>query len=164
MKRLTGIICSMLMPITLSSARLNAVDYSMQFNITAPIEHNDEKNPENTSREIEGYSYAGSIDAIVTAYEVSATSCGNQADGITATGHVIRPSDYIVAVDPEVIPYGSLVNVPGYGLAKALDTGGAIKGNKIDVLMTVNKNGKTPYERAIEWGRKELKIEVYHKL
>ena len=41
----------------------------------------------------------------------------------------------LIAVDPSVIPLGSKVWVEGYGVAIAGDTGGAIKGNKIDVLM-----------------------------
>ena len=41
----------------------------------------------------------------------------------------------LIAVDPSVIPLGSRVWVEGYGEAIAADTGGAIKGHKIDVLM-----------------------------
>ena len=40
-----------------------------------------------------------------------------------------------VAVDPRVIPLGSKVWVKGYGYAIAADTGGAIKGNIIDVYV-----------------------------
>lgn len=40
-----------------------------------------------------------------------------------------------IAVDPSIIPLGSKVYVEGYGLAIASDTGGAIKGNKIDIYM-----------------------------
>ena len=43
----------------------------------------------------------------------------------------------LIAVDPSVIPLGSKVWVEGYGVAIAGDTGGAIKGNKIDVLMPI---------------------------
>ena len=43
----------------------------------------------------------------------------------------------LIAVDPSVIPLGSKVWVEGYGVAIAGDTGGAIKGNKIDVLMRI---------------------------
>ncbi len=41
----------------------------------------------------------------------------------------------VIAVDPSVIPLGSLVDVPGYGIAIAGDTGGAIIGHKIDLHM-----------------------------
>jgi 3D (Asp-Asp-Asp) domain-containing protein len=51
--------------------------------------------------------------------------------GRTATG---RRAEYgVAAVDPRVIPLGSMLYVEGYGLALACDTGGAIKGNRIDL-------------------------------
>lgn len=82
---------------------------------------------------------------------VSATSyyCGNNA--ITATGRrAVRDANGIstIAVDPSVIPLGSLVYVEGYGKAVAADTGSAIKGNKIDVYLT-------SYNECINWGRKD---------
>jgi 3D (Asp-Asp-Asp) domain-containing protein len=54
--------------------------------------------------------------------------CGT---GITRTG---RRAEYgVVAVDPRIIPLGSIVYVEGYGLALACDTGSAIKGHRIDL-------------------------------
>ena len=50
----------------------------------------------------------------------------------------------MIAVDPKVIPLGSKVWVEGYGEAIAGDTGGAIKGNRIDILLgsiALLKNG-----------------------
>ena len=46
-----------------------------------------------------------------------------------------NPDVKVIAVDPKVIPLGSKVWVEGYGYAVAGDTGGAIKGNKIDLFM-----------------------------
>ncbi len=69
---------------------------------------------------------------------------------ITATGTtpVYNPGGIsTIAVDPRVIPLGSLVYVDGYGYAVAADTGGAIKGNIIDVFVN-------SYDMAINWGRK----------
>ena len=37
-------------------------------------------------------------------------------------------------MDPKIIPLGTDLYIEGYGYAKALDTGGAIKGNKIDLF------------------------------
>jgi len=59
----------------------------------------------------------------------------------------------VIAVDPNVIPLGSKVYVEGYGTAVAGDTGGAIKGNRIDVL--VPDSGK-----AANWGRRTIQITV----
>jgi len=71
------------------------------------------------------------------------------ADGITATGHRVRRG--VVAVDPSVIPLGTKLYVEGYGEAVALDTGGAIKGMRIDLYMDTKKE-------AFEWGRRKVKV------
>lgn len=74
---------------------------------------------------------------------------GNGA-GITATG--IAAVRGVVAVDPDVIPLGSRVYIPGYGTAIAADTGGAIRGGRIDLCME-------SYGEAINFGRRN--VEVY---
>lgn len=77
--------------------------------------------------------------------------------GVTATGTVpVRDPNGIstVAVDPRVIPLGSLVYVEGYGRAIAADTGGAIKGNIIDVYVNSDE------EAINNWGRK-YNVPVY---
>jgi uncharacterized protein YabE (DUF348 family)/3D (Asp-Asp-Asp) domain-containing protein len=51
--------------------------------------------------------------------------------GITATGVPVTKG--IVAVDPNVIPLGTRLYIPGYGFAVAADTGGGIIGNMIDL-------------------------------
>ncbi len=56
---------------------------------------------------------------------------GDPLYGITATGHRLRKG--LVAVDPKVIPLGTSLYVPGYGLAVAADTGGAVQGLVIDL-------------------------------
>lgn len=77
--------------------------------------------------------------------------------GVTATGTVpVRDPNGIstIAVDPRVIPLGSLVYVEGYGKAVAADTGGAIQGNIVDVY--VNSEA----EAYNNWGRK-YNVPVY---
>jgi len=69
----------------------------------------------------------------------------------TATG--TWPSRGTVAVDPNVIPLGSVLYVEGYGPAVAADTGGDIKGQRIDLYMD-------SYEEAIQFGRREVQVEV----
>ena len=86
-----------------------------------------------------------------TAYTAFCNGCS----GVTATGFDLRsnPNAKIIAVDPSVIPLGTKVYVEGYGYAVAADTGGAIKGNKIDIFFS-NKS------QAYQWGRKQVKIRI----
>lgn len=65
----------------------------------------------------------------------------------TAMGVDLRQNPNVVAVDPSVIPLGTLVEVEGYGIALAADTGGAIKGNILDVHFNSVAECKV-------WGRK----------
>ncbi len=66
---------------------------------------------------------------------------------ITATGIDLRSQSNVIAVDPSVIPLGSFVEVEGYGFAVAGDTGGAIKGNIIDVHFP-------SVDQCLTWGRR----------
>ena len=86
-----------------------------------------------------------------TAYTASCAGCS----GITATGINLKanPNQKVISVDPNVIPLGSRVWVEGYGEAIAGDTGGAIKGNKIDIFIP-SKQG------ALNWGRKIVKVKI----
>ena len=88
---------------------------------------------------------------------VSATAYSHESSktGLTATGYNIKtnPNMKLIAVDPSVIPLGTKVWVEGYGEAIAGDTGGAIKGHKIDVLMPSSA-------QAISWGRKTVKVVI----
>ena len=87
-----------------------------------------------------------------TAYTAYCSGCS----GTTATGQNLRanPSMKVIAVDPRVIPLGSKVWVEGYGYAIAGDTGGAIKGSKIDLFMANINDAK-------QWGRKQVRIKVF---
>jgi 3D (Asp-Asp-Asp) domain-containing protein len=59
----------------------------------------------------------------------------------------------VIAVDPRIIPLGTRVYVDGYGYALAADTGGAIKGNKIDVCFET-------HDEALRWGMRNTKVYV----
>jgi len=90
------------------------------------------------------------LEMASTAYTPSAGR-GRRATGRTASG---LPAEYgLVAVDPSVIPMGSLLYVEGYGFAKAADTGGAIKGRIIDVCLPNQSLAK-------QWGRRKVKVHV----
>ena len=88
---------------------------------------------------------------------VEATAYSLECDGgsVTATGFNLRknPDAKVIAVDPRVIPLGTKVYVEGYGYATALDTGGAIKGNKIDVFIPSLRD-------TLKWGRRTVKITI----
>lgn len=69
-------------------------------------------------------------------------------DTITYMGTTpVRDPDGIstIAVDPSIIPLGSKVYIPGYGLAIASDTGGLINGNRIDLFLNSE-------DECINWG------------
>ncbi|MEK0223723.1 cell wall-binding protein EntA [Bacillus proteolyticus] len=92
-----------------------------------------------------------------TAYTAHPSENGGTYGGrvLTAMGHDLtaNPNMKMIAVDPKVIPLGSKVWVEGYGEAIAGDTGGAIKGNRIDVLLGSDS-------AAQKWGRKTVKVKI----
>jgi len=59
----------------------------------------------------------------------------------------------IIATDPKVIPLYSIVEIKGLGAYIALDTGGAIEGNRIDILFDTK-------EKALEFGSQELEARI----
>lgn len=69
----------------------------------------------------------------------------------TATG--ITPYQGVIAVDPRIIAMGSKVYVEGYGYAVAADTGGDIKGNRVDLFFP-------NLRQCINWGRKPVKLHI----
>ncbi|MFA5537424.1 MAG: 3D domain-containing protein [Bacillota bacterium] len=85
------------------------------------------------------------VKEIRTMEATAYTHTGNR----TATG--IYPYVGVVAVDPRVIPLGSKLYVEGYGYAEAQDTGGAIKGDRIDIFLD------TEIE-CINWGRRVVEV------
>lgn len=91
------------------------------------------------------------LTVTATAYTASCEGCS----GITATGVNIlaNPNEKVIAVDPSVIPLGSKVYVEGYGYATAADTGGAIKGNRIDVFIPEHQD-------AVNWGKKQVEVKI----
>lgn len=86
-----------------------------------------------------------------TAYDPGPRSCGPRCTGRTANG--MRAQKGVVAVDPRVIPLGTKLYVEGYGYCIAADTGGAIKGNKIDLCFNT-------YAEAIRFGRKTVTVHI----
>ena len=77
--------------------------------------------------------------------------CGGSRSGHTCTG--VMAGKGIVAVDPRVIPLGTKMYVDGYGFCEAGDTGGAIKGARLDL-------GFDTYSEAMAFGRRTVTVYV----
>jgi 3D (Asp-Asp-Asp) domain-containing protein len=73
------------------------------------------------------------LTAYSNAYESTGKRPGDAGYGITASGVEAREG-WTIAVDPTIIPLGSIVYIPGLGVRYAEDTGGAVKGAHIDVF------------------------------
>ncbi|MFC7783966.1 3D domain-containing protein [Rossellomorea sp. GCM10028870] len=91
------------------------------------------------------------VNVTATAYTAYCEGC----IGITKTGVdlIENPDARVIAVDPSVIPLGSKVYVEGYGYARAEDTGGAIKGKRIDIYMEKEKD-------ALKYGVQDVKVKI----
>ncbi|MEH6908492.1 MULTISPECIES: 3D domain-containing protein [Neobacillus] len=91
------------------------------------------------------------ITVSATAYTANCKRCS----GITAIGLNLKknPKLKVISVDPKVIKLGTKVYVEGYGYAIAGDTGGAMRGKKIDIFVP-------SYKKAIQWGRKTVKVQI----
>lgn len=87
--------------------------------------------------------FTRSLVVEATGYTRYDEGCGDY----TATGEYLRRG--IIAVDPSIIPMGTRVFIPGYGVAVAADTGGAIRGNKIDLAFDSRSE-------AFAWGRRTI--------
>jgi 3D (Asp-Asp-Asp) domain-containing protein len=90
------------------------------------------------------------MTVVATAY-CSCVSCCGKSDGITASGVKAR-ANHTIAVDRSVIPLGTHILYNGTEYV-AEDTGGAIKGNRIDIYFDNHSD-------ALNWGRRTIEIEV----
>ncbi|RST58616.1 LysM peptidoglycan-binding domain-containing protein [Siminovitchia terrae] len=114
--------------------------------------------PEQAQEPVEKETSASSGGNEMTVTATAYTAYCNGCSGVTATGIDLRenPGQKVIAVDPSVIPLGSKVQVEGYGTAIAGDTGGAIKGNKIDIFVPSKSE-------AMNFGVKKVKIKVLNE-
>ena len=130
----------------LTLALAEEIEASLGRDLNSPIE--EPAPPEEVVETPQGYlPYTQVLGMEATAY----LPTDGSAEGITAMG---IPATYgIVAVDPDVIPLGSRVYIPGYGEALAADTGGAIYGYRIDLCME-------DYWEAMDFGRRNVTVFV----
>lgn len=90
----------------------------------------------------------------LTAYCTCSQCCGQWADGFTASGTEATPGRTI-AVDPDVIPLGSVVDINGFEYI-AEDVGGAIQGHRIDILFP-------SHEEALDFGVQYANVSIIYK-
>ena len=87
---------------------------------------------------------------VTTAYCPCAKCCG-KATGITASGLPATPNHTIAM--SSVYPFGTKIEIEGYGIYVVEDRGGAIKGDRIDIFFS-------SHQEALNWGRKNVRARV----
>lgn len=102
------------------------------------------------------------VEVVATGYtagkESTGKSPGHPEYGITYSGVKVRKADFsTIAADPSVFPIGTIMYIPDYGFGVVADTGGAIKGHKIDLYFATKQQ---VYE---EWGKRRVKVLVLRK-
>ncbi len=94
----------------------------------------------------------------VTAYSPDHRSCGEHADGITASNKSVWTNAMkLVAADTSILPMGTMLSIPGYDdgrIVPVLDRGGAIKGARLDVLFP-------SHDEALQWGVQRLPVTIW---
>jgi 3D (Asp-Asp-Asp) domain-containing protein len=93
----------------------------------------------------------------VTAYCPCKKCCGPHAHGITASGYSVHYNGgKFVAADVDRLPFGTHLSIPGYHggmMVPVIDTGNAIRGNRLDVYFPT-------HEMAMRWGVKYLPVTI----
>ena len=96
------------------------------------------------------------VKCTVSAYCPCEICCGECADGVTASG---KPAKGFLVAAPKCVPFGTELLIPGYRNNKRVsvrDRGGAITGNKIDLLFPT-------HQEALNWGRQERIVQVWYE-
>ncbi len=104
------------------------------------------------------YRYWKTVRMHVTAYAPDRRCCWPFDGSTTASGYSVNTNHgKLVAADTHLIPMHALVSVPGYHKGQpvpVLDRGGAIKGQRLDVLMP-------SFGQAQDWGAQDINVKVY---
>jgi 3D (Asp-Asp-Asp) domain-containing protein len=96
---------------------------------------------------------------VATGYTAGVESTGKHPDhpsyGITYSGVKVKRDLYsTIAADPSVFPIGTILFIPDYGYGVVADTGGAIKGNRLDLYYETVKDVYN------NWGKKKLEVYI----
>ena len=134
-----------------ASAQDKSVDEGKVVQLAKEEKKESKKEPKKESDKKESASNGKTFTVTATAYTVKSAG----GSGVTSTGINLskNPNAKVIAVDPSVIPLGSIVDVEGYGHAIAGDIGSAIKGKKIDGFVPTQKE-------AYNWGVRTVKVTI----
>lgn len=104
------------------------------------------------------------VEVVATGYYAGKESTGKNPGhpeyGVTRSGLKVLRDEYsfsTIAADPAVFPIGTVLYIPGYGYGVVADTGGAVKGKRIDLYFD------TKDQVYKEWGKKTLNVFVIKK-
>lgn len=129
------------------NSKIEAIEIENSKNTDSLNDTTNNDNSSNNNPDSSGETYLATYTMEATAYT---------GGTVTALGFKpVRDPNGLstIAVDPNVIPLGSKVFIPGYGYAIATDTGGAIKGNIIDLYFN-------SLEECNAWGRRSVTLHV----
>jgi 3D (Asp-Asp-Asp) domain-containing protein len=90
---------------------------------------------------------------VVTAFCPCEKCCPGTADGITASGQPVTGNGGKFCAADRSIPFGTMIDIPGYGRVPVLDRGGAIRGDKLDVFFPTHRQAKA-------WGVQRLIVTI----
>ena len=102
----------------------------------------------------------------VTAYCPCIKCCAEFSDGKTADGTIITKDIKLISAHKRFL-FGTKMYIPGYGKAEVHDRGGMIDENRLDILFYVISkdsnltNLEWSHQKALEWGRRNVKVKVY---
>lgn len=97
----------------------------------------------------------------VTAYCPCKKCCGKRARGLTSTGKNANQSG--AAADPRLLPYGTILEIPGVGFRKVDDTGGKMRQDAERGIYHIDIRfwGPKAHKRARTFGVQELLVKVW---
>ena len=96
---------------------------------------------------IDGIKFKKAMKMVVTGYTPWDEGC----TGITASGKVANFG--MIAADTKILPFGTRIYVPGYGIGVVEDRGGAIKGNRLDLCYM-------SLAEAFKWGVRDITVYI----